>query len=35
MIIIKCAEILKNLGSLNEIQVPDDKHITVCGDTHG
>lgn len=28
-------ELFRNLPSLVDIDIPDDKHFTVCGDVHG
>ncbi len=32
---MQARNILEQLPSLVDISIPDDKHLTVCGDTHG
>lgn len=34
-IMIEAQNIFKSLPSLVDLKIPDDKHITVCGDVHG
>lgn len=35
MLLIRVREIMDKLESVVDITVPEDKEITVCGDTHG
>lgn len=34
-ILLQARELFRNLPSLVDIDIPDDKHFTVCGDVHG
>ncbi len=32
---VQARDILRELPSLVDVSIPDDQHMTVCGDTHG